>query len=327
MHTPCRAGLLHALPRESPAPAAAAALQPMVLRALCVLMSAAPYERLPPKLLPSTTATLLARWGALQACTPPAPLPPPATAPTPPPLPTPPGPAISTATGAWGGSGAGLSALHVGEAMALQAAHLACLAEAFSTKQPLKAMAAYLRTLMPQHSSAQAEAGAEAGAVEQRPAPTAPAAPAAGGAGSGAGAEGAAADEAHACAPAFVHQLMAAGTCGHAAVRIEALAALKGLATHYDFALPGVCATHPPHLAHPTLRRAPYLVTTHRILCLTATCACFARRPVAPRVPRRGPEPRSAARATPHPQLTAPQRQRSRWCSWPCSWWPACGWC
>lgn len=60
-------GLVHALAAKE---SSVASLLPMVLRALCVVMSASPYDRLPRQLLPDTTAALLERWSALSASIP-----------------------------------------------------------------------------------------------------------------------------------------------------------------------------------------------------------------------------------------------------------------
>ena len=88
------AGLLHAVAHEQSSTSLA-----VVLRTLCVLLSAAPYERLPQQLLPDALSALRARWTGLQ-------------------------------------SGPSALSLHPSEAAQLQAAYLACIAEAMSTKQP-----------------------------------------------------------------------------------------------------------------------------------------------------------------------------------------------
>ncbi|PNH12673.1 HEAT repeat-containing protein 6 [Tetrabaena socialis] len=112
------AGLLHAVAHEG-----SALVLPGVLRALVVLMSATPYERLPPELLPEILTVRLgvcagagdgervlrARWAALSD-----------------------GAAASGPT-----SAAELGPIH--------AAYLACLAECFSTKQPSAGLAAHLQ--------------------------------------------------------------------------------------------------------------------------------------------------------------------------------------
>lgn len=134
----------------------------------------------------------------------------------------------------------GIMPVPAGEALALQAAYLACLAEAFSTRQPHAGLHALLRTLVPpgaqqpsdreqqprqQHGHQQPQLEDQRGQQQhgqqqhskqrhdqQQPSP-----------------------------PAFVRQLLAASTCPQPALRIEALAALKGLAMHYTFTLPGAC--------------------------------------------------------------------------------------
>eukprot|EP00198_Chlamydomonas_reinhardtii_P014190 XP_001703527.1 predicted protein [Chlamydomonas reinhardtii] len=92
------AGLLHAVGNEP-----STLVLPGVLRALCVMIAATPYERLPPEVLPETVRVLRARWA--QLC------------------------ASAAATG--GGGVLSLSAAGVagGELAPIHAAYLACLAE------------------------------------------------------------------------------------------------------------------------------------------------------------------------------------------------------
>ncbi len=289
---------------------AVASLLPMVLRALCVVMSASPYDRLPPQLLPDTAAALLARWSVL-ATTAPVPL---LTDNEPGQLS---GPTLCTAAGApmpaasmehsssgeedsgahryggrqqaiaYGGVGRGLEevgggkgggavggvgvggdgggregpasvplrlptasgvvAIHTGESLALQVAYLACLAEAFSTRQPQQGMRAYLQSLQQPACEAEQAGGAL---------PLAARAP-----------------------PAFVWQLLHAGVCCHPALRIEALAALKGLATHYAFTLPGACVLCVVvvymcvcvYMCQCACESSPWLV---RVSCVWLHCVC-----------------------------------------------------
>lgn len=156
-------GLLAAVSRE---PAALAL--PAVLRALVVLVGATPYERLPPELLPQIISTLRARWASLHS--------PSSSASSSSSL-SHPAPAISPA-----------------ELAPIQAAYLACLAECFSTKQPIPGLAAHLQ-------------GPEGGAA----------------------------------AAHMLAELLALGRDPGqpAVVRIEALGALRGLAAHYAFVMPG----------------------------------------------------------------------------------------
>ncbi|GIL43300.1 hypothetical protein Vafri_1091 [Volvox africanus] len=147
---------------------------PGVLRTLVVLIQASPYERLPQELLPETFKVLQTRWAELTAAS------------------------LATAS------------VRGGELGPSQTAYLACLAECFSTKQPVAGLATFLsqqqqqtfqdfRVPESQHGSA--------GCVSTQ----------------------------H-----LVRDLLAVGQDAsvEAVRRIEALAALKGLAVNYTTALP-----------------------------------------------------------------------------------------
>jgi hypothetical protein len=92
---------------------------------------------------------------------------------------------------------------------AVQPAYLACIAEALSTKQPLAGLQAYLLT---DTGSQQQQQRQQQGARSMTPAPP---------------------------TVQLVQELLAAAVHQQAAVRIEALAALNGLASNYIEALPG----------------------------------------------------------------------------------------
>lgn len=79
----------------------------VVLRALCVVLTASPYERLPPSLLPQVLQVIRARWLPLRSAS---------------------------------------SGLHPSDLSSLQAAYLACLAELFSTKTPISGLRDYLHS-------------------------------------------------------------------------------------------------------------------------------------------------------------------------------------
>lgn len=100
--TGLHAGVLAAVAREH-----SVAVLGGVLRALCVMLSAVPYERLPPELLPDVVKAVRARRAALSAAPP---------------------------------------AVHPLELAQVHTAALACLAEAFSTKAPMPGLAAYLQS-------------------------------------------------------------------------------------------------------------------------------------------------------------------------------------
>ncbi len=157
-------GLLAAVSRE---PSALAL--PAVLRALVVLVGATPYERLPPELLPQIISTLRASWASLNS------------------------PSSSSASSS-SSSSHPAQAISPAELAPIHAAYLACLAECFSTKQPIPGLAAHLQ-------------GPEGGAA----------------------------------AAHMLAELLALGRDpGQPAVlRIEALGALKGIAAHYAFVMPG----------------------------------------------------------------------------------------
>ncbi|GFR41288.1 hypothetical protein Agub_g1803, partial [Astrephomene gubernaculifera] len=208
------AGLLAAAAREG-----SAGVLPGVLRALVVLLAASPAERLPPELLPETIKVLRLRWAALSA------------APS----------AAATAAAP--------------ELAAIHAAYLACIAECFATKQPIAGLAAYLMQPQPQpqpqqqqETQQQPQHNGAGGASRTAPdsnsnsngcngSSTAPGDDAGGaGAPDAAAAAGGAPPVAH----SLVGELLEVGRDPEAAavLRIEALAALKGLAAHYTAALP-----------------------------------------------------------------------------------------
>ncbi|GLC35771.1 hypothetical protein PLESTB_000492500 [Pleodorina starrii] len=109
------------------------------------------------------------------------------------------------------------TAAAAGELAPIQAAYLACLAECFSTKHPIPGLAAFLLHQQQQQQQSQSPNDAEPR-----------------GAGAGSGCGGCCSTE------QLVRELLAVGRDGAAAavLRIEALAALKGLAAHYTAALP-----------------------------------------------------------------------------------------
>ncbi|GLI68841.1 hypothetical protein VaNZ11_013384, partial [Volvox africanus] len=147
---------------------------PGVLRTLVVLIQVSPYERLPQELLPETFKVLQTRWAELTAAAP--------------------------ATASVRGGDLGSS----------QTAYLACLAECFSTKQPVAGLAAFL-------SQQQQHTFQDLKVLESQH--------------GGAGCDS---------TQRLVRDLLAVGqdASAEAVQRIEALAALKGLAVNYTTALP-----------------------------------------------------------------------------------------
>ncbi|KXZ56713.1 hypothetical protein GPECTOR_1g642 [Gonium pectorale] len=211
-------GLLHSVATE-----ASGLVLPGVLRALVVLITSSPYERLPPELLPETIKVLRSRWAALSVAS---------------------------------------NAAAAGELAPIQAAYLACIAECFATKQPIAGLALYLQ------QQQKLETGPAAGDAADHPrapgrssgndirtASGALSPRATSSSGNRAGAQGGGAEQ-------LVLELLqlASDPAVAAVTRIEALAALKGMAAHYTFVMPqaackalGAAAAFPPVLAHAEL--------------------------------------------------------------------------
>lgn len=137
--------------------------------------------------------------------------------------------------------------LHPTELSALHAAYLACVAEALSTKAPNAALSTFLQINManahlPHNPSSPATAAATVAVPVVHLAPELGAATAS-------------------CQPSktsLVSVLLSGCYHQQAVLRIEALAAVRGLAIHYAFTIPGK-NRHPLHL-HQMMRGTPNLM-------------------------------------------------------------------